>query len=64
MERMLYDGMNEKEKIAYLEERLLEAKRNNSELQMQRDYYKKMYSEFNEGMIAGMKILTKKDKGE
>lgn len=58
MEKMLYDGMNEKEKIAYLEERLLEAKRTNAELQIQRDYYKKMYAEFNNAFIQGGRKLT------
>lgn len=58
MEKMLYDGMNEKEKIAYLEERLLEAKRTNAELQIQRDYYKARYLEFNNAFIQGGRKLT------
>lgn len=58
MEKMLYDGMNEKEKIAYLEERLLEAKRTNAELQIQRDYYKERYLEFNNAFIQGGRKLT------
>ena len=51
MERYLYDGMNDKEKIAYLEKRIEEIIRNNSELQRQRDYYKKMYLECNDMFI-------------
>ena len=51
MERYLYDGMNDKEKIAYLEKRIEEIIRNNSKLQRQRDYYKKMYLECNDMFI-------------
>lgn len=60
MEKMLYDGMNEKEKIAYLEERLLEAKRTNAELQIQRDYYKREYSLYNKTLEEAGKILCKR----
>lgn len=60
MEKMLYDGMNEKEKIAYLEERLLEAKRTNAELQIQRDYYKERYLEFNNAFIQGGEKMAKR----
>jgi len=28
----------------------------------ERDYYKKMYLEFNEGMLAGMKVIEERDK--
>lgn len=32
------------------------------ELEKERDYYKKMYLEFNEGMVAGMKVIEERDK--
>ena len=34
------------------------------ELEKERDYYKKMYLEFNEGIVAGMKVIEERDKGE
>lgn len=40
MERILYDGMNDKEKIEYLEKRIEYIIKSNSELQTQIDYYK------------------------
>lgn len=32
------------------------------ELEKERDYYKKMYLEFNEGIVAGMKVIEERDK--
>lgn len=34
------------------------------ELEKERDYYKKMYLETNEGIVAGMKVIEERDKGE
>lgn len=34
------------------------------ELEKERDYYKKMYLEFNDGVLAGMKIIEKRDNNK